>query len=1101
MKRECSCGCKAFSSITMLFLAFFSATVFCQGAWSPPSRRAAVLIGACTGRGDFATANNTIGPLQTHRLFHDQLPANFQNAGDDEAGPGVTAVVSYKTMNTNVVNFVNSIPNNYNVVMIFHHEPEGDDTFELNHAGYATGGAKFVAQFKSQSDLIRSCNRSNVKVVMAAASSKYGNGAANDEYRTGTYLRGLGNYVDYFTCDIYQGDGYPGNQVSWPDHGLQDYPRWLNWTSVVTDPAIVGTVKPLGITEYGVNTEVGNTMRNQRIQADCDYLVAAFTPGGPSAISPYPLQMWAYWWQNIDTNNTKFTDQATIDTWQAIENVTGGGDITPPGQVTNVQADPSEGQVVLTWTKPNDADLAGVRIKFSTVQYVTDPGTSGVYDGLGTSFTHTGRADGVSIYYTLFTYDNSGNFSDPVQISATPGDTTPPGPVTAFTATADPAGNKVNLLWTNPTDADFAGVVVRQKVGSYPTGPADGTSVYSGTGTSASMTGLTNGTTYYYRAYAKDEVPNYSSAAQDTCVPADTTIPGPVTAFIATADPAGKKVNLSWTNPTDADFAGVEVRQKAGSYPTGPADGTSIYSGTGTSASVTGLTNGTTYYYCAYAKDQSLNYSAAAQQTCVPADTTPPAQVTNVVATPNDGQVALSWTNPGDADFAGVRIKFSTVEYVADQGTSGLYDGTGTSYTHTGRTNGVLIYYTLFTQDNSGNWSAPVQISATPQDTTPPGPVTAFTATADPLGSKVNLSWTNPVDADFQGVVVRQKTGSYPTGPTDGTSVYSGTGTSASVTGLTNGTTYFYCAYAKDEVPNYSSAAQKTCVPADTTPPAQVTGVQAVPGNAQVALSWTNPGDADFAGVRIKFSTVEYVMDPGTSGLYDGTGTSYTHTGRTNGVLIYYTIYTKDTTGNWSVPVQISATPYVDTQVTFKSIAADDGWLLESAQGSGVGGTFSATTTGNQGLRLGDAAAKKQYRALLSFNTASLPDNCTITNVTVSMKRGTVVGTNPFSNMGTCWVDVKNGSFGGAQALAVGDFQAAATHTHVATMSNPTTDGAWSSGTLNSTGIGDINKTGITQFRMNMNLATDGDAADDILGLLPGEAASADQPQLVVTYH
>ena len=53
-----------------------------------------------------------------------------------------------------------------------------------------------------------------------------------------------------------------------------------------------------------------------------------------------------------------------------------------------------------------------------------------------------------------------------------------------------------------------------------------------------------------------------------------------------------------------------------------------------------------------------------------------------------------------------------------------------------------------------------------PTDTTPPNDVTSFTAT--PSNGRVSLSWTNPTDADFKGVMLRYRTdGTYPTSKTD----------------------------------------------------------------------------------------------------------------------------------------------------------------------------------------------------------------------------------------------------------------------------------------------------------------------------------------------
>jgi len=97
------------------------------------------------------------------------------------------------------------------------------------------------------------------------------------------------------------------------------------------------------------------------------------------------------------------------------------------------------------------------------------------------------------------------------------GDTIPPGEVTALTALEDDAA--VALSWSNPADPDFVGVRIRRDTGSAPTGPNDGTQVFEGAGTAFNDTGLTNGTTYYYSAFAFDGVPNYSSGVSTNGTP------------------------------------------------------------------------------------------------------------------------------------------------------------------------------------------------------------------------------------------------------------------------------------------------------------------------------------------------------------------------------------------------------------------------------------------------------------------------------------------------------------------------------------------------------------------------------------------------------
>lgn len=83
----------------------------------------------------------------------------------------------------------------------------------------------------------------------------------------------------------------------------------------------------------------------------------------------------------------------------------------------------------------------------------------------------------------------------------------------------------------------------------------------------------------------------------------------------------------------------------------------------------------------------------------------------------------------------------------------------------------------------------------------------------------------------------------------------------------------------------------------DSRPPAHATGAEAIAANGTVSLSWTNPADVDFAGVRIYRST-----SPATLGALvktvlkaDAPNNSWTDSGLTNGTTYYYHLVTYDT--------------------------------------------------------------------------------------------------------------------------------------------------------------------------------------------------------------
>ena len=108
----------------------------------------------------------------------------------------------------------------------------------------------------------------------------------------------------------------------------------------------------------------------------------------------------------------------------------------------------------------------------------------------------------------------------------------------------------------------------------------------------------------------------------------------------------------------------------------------------------------------------TANITLYAKWLAVP-DTTPPANVTNTLATAGDTQVTLSWTEPSDIDFASVEIS-------GDNGVSTITVNKGTtSKAITGLTNGTSYTFTIKSVDTTGNKSTGALISATPTATAP----------------------------------------------------------------------------------------------------------------------------------------------------------------------------------------------------------------------------------------------------------------------------------------------------------------------------------------------------------------------------------------------
>ena len=184
------------------------------------------------------------------------------------------------------------------------------------------------------------------------------------------------------------------------------------------------------------------------------------------------------------------------------------------------------------------------------------------------------------------------------------------------------------------------------------------------------------------------------------------------------------------------------------------------------------------------------------------------------------------------------------------------------------------------------------------------------------------------------------------------------------------------------------------------------------------------------------------------------------------------------------------------TTSTFKSVGSQDGWVLESTESSGAGGAMNSIAAT---FNLGDDAADRQYRAILSFNTSSLPDNAIITKVTLKVKKnGVVGGGNPLSIFQGFKVDIKNGTFGNS-ALETGDFKAIASKTYGPFNPSLSASG-WYSLNLTS-GKGYVNKIGNTQIRLYFSLDDNNNNIANILRLYSGNAGALNVPQLVIQYY
>ncbi|MDP8999531.1 MAG: fibronectin type III domain-containing protein, partial [Myxococcota bacterium] len=352
------------------------------------------------------------------------------------------------------------------------------------------------------------------------------------------------------------------------------------------------------------------------------------------------------------------------------------------------------------------------------------------------------------------------------------------------------------------------------------------------------------------------------------------------------------QVSLTWNAAAGASSYTV----KRGSITGGPYTDFTQMGITATSFTDTGLTNGTSYFYVVTARNgggESGNSNEASATPTLPSRPTPP---TNVVATPGNGQVSVSWNAVGGATSYSVKRGRTTGGPYTDFTQTGI---TITNFTNTGLANGTTYFYVVTATNAGGESDISSEVSGTPFLPPPPPPPANLAATAG--NGQVSLSWSAAAGATSYTV----KRGSTTGGPYTDFIQPGLTTTSFTNTGLANGTAYFYVVTASNSNGESGMSNEASATPILPLPGAP-TGVTATPGNTQVMLSWTPVGTA--ASYTVKRGHTS--GGPYTDFIQPGiTTTSFTNTGLTNGTPYFFVASATNATGEGPNSTQVSATP------------------------------------------------------------------------------------------------------------------------------------------------------------------------------------------------
>jgi autotransporter-associated beta strand protein len=409
--------------------------------------------------------------------------------------------------------------------------------------------------------------------------------------------------------------------------------------------------------------------------------------------------------------------------------------------------------------------------------------------------------------------------------------------------------------------------------------------------------------------------------------------------------------------------------------------------------------NGTTYYYVVQSVNpvgSSANSPESSGMTpsgSVSAST-PTAPASLAIGSAVHQSVTLNWGAVSGANFYTI---YRSTLFNNGGGASNVLgtivlanNVTSPTYTDASPTDGSIYSYNVVATSAGGtssNSTAAVAVPLPAAPATAPGSLSGIF-----VSSSTILSWS-PVPGAV-GYVVRR--GTSAGGPF--TFVMSVTETTYTDTGLNPATTYYYQVAAVN-AGGVSANSTATIVPAPIAP----LSLSAVPGDAQVSLSWTPvPG-----------ATGYYLYSGPDSGdetnLVVGNipGTSYVNTGLTNGTAYFYVVTSTNSNGESPNSPEASATPNSGVAPAPRSLIwSGDGianvWDVDGAenwQANGVdtvfnnGDTVTFDNTGSSAAPIQIAGAPKP--AFTIFNTTKAytlagPNSISGTNTLIKTGTGTL---------------------------------------------------------------------------------------------------------------
>ncbi|HUY93955.1 MAG TPA: fibronectin type III domain-containing protein, partial [Terracidiphilus sp.] len=315
-----------------------------------------------------------------------------------------------------------------------------------------------------------------------------------------------------------------------------------------------------------------------------------------------------------------------------------------------------------------------------------------------------------------------------------------------------------------------------------------------------------------------------------------------------TAKAGDSSVVLTWNTVSGALSYNVYYGTASGVT---KSSGKVVSAGAAPTYTLTGLTDGTTYYFVVTAANQAGESGISMEVNAKPVAPIPLAP-SGLTATAGAGQVALAWTASSGA--TSYNVYYATATGVTTANGTKVGVKSATAYTVTGLTGGTKYYFIVTAVNDSGESTASTEVNATP---TIPVPAAPSGLTAKAGASQVSLAWTASAGATSYNVYYGTATG---VTIANGKKVGGITTTTHTVSSLTSGKAYFFIVTA------VNAAGESTASTEATATPTSGVGVSLTPGtpssgtlafSAANSLTFQFPANAVSTPADVAISAVD----------------------------------------------------------------------------------------------------------------------------------------------------------------------------------------------------------------------------------------------------